>query len=42
MRNYISDHQYADAAVPYQSLITNRVTEKDTTKWVTKICYPVY
>lgn len=42
IERYITDHQLSSPGVPYQSLITNRLTEKDTSNWVTKICYPVY
>lgn len=38
---YISDHQYNNVAIPFQSLITNRTKETDTSKWVTKIYYPI-
>jgi len=38
---YISDHQYNNIAIPFQSLITDRRKETDTTKWITKIYYPV-
>ena len=27
-------------AIPFESLITNRLEEPDTSKWVTKIYYP--
>ena len=42
MENYLNDHGLESPGIPYQSLITNRVTEKDTTKWITKLNYPVY
>jgi hypothetical protein len=29
-------------AIPYQSIITNRLTETDTTKWITKIYQPIF
>lgn len=38
---YMSDHQRATPAIPFQSLITDRRNETDTSKWVTKIYYPV-
>ena len=38
---YILDHQYSNVAIPFQSLITDRRKEKDTTKWITKIYYPI-
>lgn len=39
--NYRSDHQYTSPAIPYQLLITDRAKETDTTKWVTKLYYPI-
>jgi hypothetical protein len=38
---YISDYQRSIIAIPFQSLITDRSKEKDSTRWVTKIYYPV-
>lgn len=41
MEIFVEDYQRTPMAVPFQSLITNRTTEPDTTKWVTIICQPV-
>ena len=41
MADYAFDHQRTAPAIPFQSLITNRMQEKDTSKWVTRIYYPV-
>jgi len=41
MENYIADYDLASPAIPYYSLITNRLKEKDSTRWITKIYYPV-
>lgn len=41
MENYINDYQYAAPAIPFQSLITDRTKETDTSKWKTSIYYPV-
>jgi hypothetical protein len=41
MDEYITDHQRLAPAIPFQSLITDRLQEKDTSKWVTRIYYPV-
>jgi hypothetical protein len=40
--NAIKDYRWATPAIPYQLIITDRTKEKDTAKWVTKLCYPVY
>lgn len=38
---YIADHRYSNVAIPFQSLITDRRKETDTTKWITKIYFPI-
>ena len=38
---YASDHQYNNIAIPFHSLVTDRMKEPDSTKWVTKIYYPI-
>jgi len=38
---YASDHRYNNIAIPFQSLVTDRIIETDTTKWVTRIYYPI-
>jgi hypothetical protein len=42
MANYISDYQRTVMAIPYQSLITDRMKEPDTTKWMTRLYVPIY
>ncbi|MCR8560251.1 GyrI-like domain-containing protein [Mucilaginibacter sp. BJC16-A38] len=39
---YKKDHNLVSPAMPYQSLITNRMAEKDTGKWVTKLYCPIF
>jgi len=41
MEKYITDYQRSNIAIPFQSLITDRSKEPDSTKWITKIYYPV-
>jgi hypothetical protein len=41
METYITDYRRTAPAIPFQSLITDRSKEPDTSKWVTKIYYPV-
>jgi hypothetical protein len=41
LRNYQKDYRLVSPAMPYESLITNRLAEKDTAKWVTKIFWPI-
>lgn len=39
--NYKNDNQRVFAAIPFQSMITDRVKEPDTTKWETIVNFPV-
>ncbi len=41
LKLYLIDSERASPAIPYEMLITNRLTEKDSTKWVTRLYYPV-
>jgi hypothetical protein len=41
-RNFVMDYGKTPAAIPYEMLITDRSREPDTSKWVTKLFYPVY
>lgn len=41
MRLYIGDFHLSSPAIPFESLITNRSLEKDSSKWTTNIFYPV-
>ncbi|MGF7072948.1 hypothetical protein [Mucilaginibacter sp. 3215] len=38
---YLKDHRLISPAMPFQSLVTNRLAQKDTSKWITKIYYPI-
>jgi hypothetical protein len=40
--NYRLENGFSSPAIPYQLLITDRLKENDTTKWITKIYYPVF
>lgn len=42
LHEYVRDHQRTPAAIPFQLLVTDRMKEKDTTKWVTELRYPVF
>ena len=41
MEIYASDHQCLNVAIPYQQFLTDRTKEADTSKWVTRIGYPI-
>jgi len=40
--NAIREYSWTSPAIPYQLVITDRTKERDTTKWVTKLCYPIF
>jgi hypothetical protein len=42
LENYRSDFRYTSPAIPFQLLVTDRMKETDTTKWITKLYYPVF
>lgn len=42
MSVYIKDHKYVSPAIGFQSLVTNRLAEKDSTQWITRLCTPVF
>ena len=42
VEHYRADHKFDSPAIPYQLLVTDRARQPDTTKWVTRIYYPVY
>jgi hypothetical protein len=41
MKNYVNDYQRVAPAIPFLSLVTDRMNEPDTSKWITRIYYPV-
>lgn len=42
LENYKQDQRLTSPAIPFASLITNRTIETDTSKWVTRVYYPVF
>lgn len=42
LNNFVQDLQKVAPAIPYQSLVTNRLTKPDSSKWVTRLYYPVF
>jgi hypothetical protein len=42
MQQYFADYKRVAMAIPFEYLVTDRETETDTTKWVTRIYAPVY
>ena len=41
-REYILDHQRTVMAIPFESLITDRSRETDSSRWETRIYYPIF
>ena len=41
MKNYVNDYQRIAPAIPFLSLVTDRMKEPDSSKWITRIYYPV-
>lgn len=42
LTNYVNDYKKLSPAIPFQSLVTNRLLETDTSKWVTRLYYPIF
>ncbi|WP_454800892.1 hypothetical protein [Mucilaginibacter phyllosphaerae] len=42
LKNYQKAHHLISPAMPYEVLITNRVAQPDTSKWVTQIYWPIF
>ena len=40
--NYRADYKFTSPAIPYQLLVTDRIKETDTAKWITRLYYPVF
>lgn len=41
LQQYAVDYQRTSMAIPFQVMVTDRMKEQDTTKWITRIYYPV-
>ncbi len=39
---YVKDKRLISPAMPYEMMITDRIAEHDTSKWITQIYYPVF
>jgi hypothetical protein len=42
MANYVFDYGKASPAIPFQSLVTDRSLESDSSKWITRLNYPIF
>jgi effector-binding domain-containing protein len=41
MKTYLKDFKLTSPAMPFESLVTDRNSEQDTSKWITRIYYPI-
>ncbi|HTE27332.1 hypothetical protein [Flavitalea sp.] len=41
IRQYKADYKLSSPAIPFESMITDRTKEPDTTRWITRIYYPL-
>ena len=41
MENYLKDYHLQPPAIPFESLVTNRMMVADTAQWITKLYYPI-
>lgn len=42
LENYRADYSYRSPAIPFQLLVTDRTKEPDSSKWLTRLYYPVF
>jgi len=42
MQNYSNDYHLGSSALPFESLVTNRINVPDTTQWITRLYFPIY
>ncbi len=41
IEQYMTDHSLSAPVIPFELMITDRKEQKDTSKWITKIFYPI-
>ena len=39
---YFEDYKHTSPAIPFQLLVTDRLKEPDSLKWVTRFYYPIF
>lgn len=42
LANYVQDYNIPSPAIPFQSLVTERISEPDSSKWITRLYYPIF
>lgn len=41
LEDYVSDHGMVSPAIPFVSLVTDRRQEPDSSRWVSRLYYPI-
>jgi hypothetical protein len=41
LEQYVNDYRLFSPAIPFENLITNRLMEPDTSKWITNVYQPL-
>lgn len=41
LQYFVTDYKMTPPAIPFETLVTDRQKEKDSTRWITRLCYPV-
>ena len=41
VEQYLTDHHYSNVAIPFQSLVTDRIKQPDSSNWITRVYYPI-
>jgi hypothetical protein len=39
---FVTEKNFRSPAIPFQLMVTDRLQERDTSKWITRLYYPVY
>lgn len=42
LKNFVDDYQMSSPAIPFETLLTNRLAETDHSKWKTRLNYPIF
>lgn len=42
LANYLLDYKKTSPAIPFETLVTNRMLQTDTTQWITHLYYPIF
>lgn len=42
LKNFVDDYQMSSPAIPFETLLTNRMVVSDQSKWKTRLNYPIF